>query len=124
MLIWGRSDQLVPLQVAHQARSLRPELPLVILDHSGHCPHDEVPQAFNAALLAWLKPRQLGWFAASLDHAMWFHRPMRADDWQLYDVSCVTYAGGRGLTVGHIYAPDGNHVSTFTQEVIIRPVRA
>ena len=56
LLIWGRSDQLVPLQVAHQARSLRPELPLVILDHSGHCPHDEVPQAFNAALLAWLKP--------------------------------------------------------------------
>ncbi len=56
LLIWGRSDQLVPLQVADQARRVRPELPLVVLDHSGHCPHDEVPGAFNAALLEWLKP--------------------------------------------------------------------
>jgi acyl-CoA thioesterase-2 len=62
-------------------------------------------------------------FTASLDHAMWFHRPMRSDGWQLYDVSCVTSSGGRSLTVGHIYTIAGDHVCTFTQEVIIRPVR-
>jgi pimeloyl-ACP methyl ester carboxylesterase len=54
LLVWGRRDQLVPLQVADQVRRLRPELPLVVLDHGGHCPHDEVPEAFNGALLAWL----------------------------------------------------------------------
>lgn len=56
LLIWGRRDQLVPLVVADQVRRVRPELPLVVLDHCGHCPHDEVPEAFNAALLGWLKP--------------------------------------------------------------------
>jgi len=55
LLIWGRRDQLVPVQVADQVRRLRPDLPLVLLDHSGHCPHDEVPEAFNGALLGWLE---------------------------------------------------------------------
>ena len=55
LLIWGRRDQLVPLQVADQVRRLRPDLPLVVLDASGHCPHDEVPEAFNGSLLAWLE---------------------------------------------------------------------
>jgi len=55
LLVWGRRDQLVPLQVADQVRRLRPELPLVVLDHGGHCPHDEMPEAFNGALLAWLE---------------------------------------------------------------------
>ena len=55
LLIWGRRDQLVPLQVADQVLRLRPDLPLVVLDASGHCPHDEVPEAFNGSLLAWLE---------------------------------------------------------------------
>ena len=54
LLIWGRRDQLVPVQVADQVLRVRPEVPLVVLDHSGHCPHDEVPEAFNGALLGWL----------------------------------------------------------------------
>lgn len=55
LLVWGRRDQLVPLQVADQVRRLQPELPLVVLDHGGHCPHDEMPEAFNGVLLTWLK---------------------------------------------------------------------
>ncbi|HSS11806.1 MAG TPA: acyl-CoA thioesterase II, partial [Acidimicrobiales bacterium] len=42
-------------------------------------------------------------FIASLDHAMWFHRPFRADDWLLYDQLSPTAAGGRGLATGTIY---------------------
>ena len=42
-------------QVADQVLRVRPDLPLVVLDHSGHCPHDEVPEAFNGALLGWLE---------------------------------------------------------------------
>ena len=72
----------------------------------------------------WFAEFKKSWFSASLDHAMWFHRPMRADTWQLFDCSCVTYAGGRGLTVGNVYALDGTHVCTFTQEAVVRPVRA
>ncbi|WP_396099558.1 alpha/beta fold hydrolase [Cyanobium sp. WAJ14-Wanaka] len=55
LLIWGRADQLVPIEVASQVEALRPQLPLVVLEHCGHCPHDEVPQAFNQALLQWLE---------------------------------------------------------------------
>jgi len=55
LLIWGGRDQLVPLRVAEQVRRLRTDLPLEVLPHCGHCPHDEDPAAFNAALLAWLR---------------------------------------------------------------------
>ena len=54
LLIWGRQDRLVPLDVARQCQRLRGELPLVVLEASGHCPHDERAPAFNAALLSWL----------------------------------------------------------------------
>jgi len=55
LLIWGRRDQLVPLRVADQARRQRPELPLTVLDHCGHCPHDEDAETFNRTLLSWLE---------------------------------------------------------------------
>lgn len=55
LLIWGSRDQLVPLRVAQQVQRLRPDLPVEVLAHCGHCPHDEAPQAFNAVLLSWLR---------------------------------------------------------------------
>ena len=54
LLVWGRQDRLVPLEVAQQVQRLRQDLPLVILEEAGHCPHDEVAGAFNALLLGWL----------------------------------------------------------------------
>jgi pimeloyl-ACP methyl ester carboxylesterase len=54
LLIWGGRDQLVPLRVADQARNHRPDLPLAVLEHCGHCPHDEDAEAFNHTLLNWL----------------------------------------------------------------------
>jgi len=54
LLIWGLDDRLVPARVAEQVRGLRPDLPLELLEGSGHCPHDEQPDAFNAVLLNWL----------------------------------------------------------------------
>lgn len=59
-------------------------------------------------------------FAASLDHTVWFHRPVRADAWHLYDVSCHGYTGGRGLATGHVFSADGVHVATIAQEVLLR----
>ncbi|MFM7314751.1 MAG: alpha/beta fold hydrolase [Cyanobium sp.] len=54
LLIWGRQDRLVPTTVARQCSQVRPDVPLVMLDHCGHCPHDEDPKAFHRALLGWL----------------------------------------------------------------------
>jgi acyl-CoA thioesterase-2 len=56
------------------------------------------------------------WVGASLDHAIWFHAPVRADAWHLYDVTCINYAGGRGLAIGRVFDQDGTHVATLSQE--------
>jgi acyl-CoA thioesterase-2 len=61
--------------------------------------------------------------AASLDHAMWFLRPFRADDWLLYDQTSPAAVGGRGLTHGRIFDRAGSLVATVVQEVLIRPRR-
>ncbi len=57
---------------------------------------------------------------ASLDHAMWFHRPARADEWHLYEWDCHGLTGARGMTVGNLFAADGSHVATIAQEVLLR----
>lgn len=62
-------------------------------------------------------------FTASLDHTIWFHRPLRADQWHLYDFTCHAYVGARGLSVGHVFAADGTHVATVAQEVLMRDPR-
>ena len=59
-------------------------------------------------------------FNASLDHAIWFHRPLRADRWHLHDMSCHNFVGGRGLAIGHIFSEDGAHAATLAQEVLVR----
>lgn len=56
----------------------------------------------------------------SLDHTVWFHRPMEADRWHLHDVSCHHFAGARGLAVGHVFDGDGRHTATYAQEVLLR----
>jgi acyl-CoA thioesterase-2 len=61
-----------------------------------------------------------GRFIASLDHSVWFHAPPRVDEWHLYDVSCLAYAGGRGLALGYTFSADGTHVATFAQEALVR----
>jgi acyl-CoA thioesterase-2 len=57
---------------------------------------------------------------ASLDHAMWFHRQFRADDWLLYVSSSSSASGGRGLASGQFFSRDGRLVASVTQEGMIR----
>ncbi len=57
---------------------------------------------------------------ASLDHAMWFHQPFRADEWFLYDQDSPRTAGGRGLARGEIYTHDGQLAVSVVQEGLIR----
>lgn len=61
--------------------------------------------------------------AASLDHALWFHRPFRADDWLLYAHDSPSASGGRGLSRGSVYTRDGILVASVAQEGLIRPKR-
>lgn len=57
---------------------------------------------------------------ASLDHAMWFHRPFRADDWLLYTQDSPNMSGGRGFNRGLVYQRDGTLVASVTQEGLLR----
>jgi len=91
--------------------------------------------ALNAALLAYasdfflmdmlfrLHPRRLGPGRAngfSLDHAIWFHRPVRFDTWHLHTQEAVALVGDRGLARGEIHDADGGCVASVAQEVLIR----
>ncbi|WP_370412930.1 acyl-CoA thioesterase [Streptomyces fradiae] len=60
---------------------------------------------------------------ASLDHAMWFHRPFRADEWLLYDQESPTASGGRGLGQARIYTQDGRLAISVIQEGVVRVPR-
>jgi acyl-CoA thioesterase II len=57
---------------------------------------------------------------ASLDHAVWFHRPFRVDDWLLYSMDSPSASGARGLALGRFYARDGALVASTAQEGLIR----
>ncbi|WP_405218353.1 acyl-CoA thioesterase [Agrococcus sp. Ld7] len=66
---------------------------------------------------AWTTP---GLKAASLDHALWWHRPARVDEWLLLELETSSSGGGRGLGHGYVYAADGTHVATVAQEGMVR----
>jgi acyl-CoA thioesterase II len=57
---------------------------------------------------------------ASIDHAMWFHRSVRVDDWLLYAMDSPSASGARGFTRGSIFARDGRLVASVSQEGLIR----
>jgi acyl-CoA thioesterase-2 len=57
---------------------------------------------------------------ASIDHAMWFHRSVRVDDWLLYAIDSPSASGARGFTRGSVFARDGQLVASAAQEGLIR----
>jgi acyl-CoA thioesterase-2 len=72
-------------------------------------------------------PFGIGWDSpgiqmASVDHAMWFHRPFRADEWLLYDQEAVSTSSARGMAHGSIFSSDGRLVVSVVQEGLTRIV--
>jgi acyl-CoA thioesterase II len=67
--------------------------------------------------LAWADE---GLVTASLDHAMWFHRPVVMDDWLLYAQEAISVEDGRGAAVGRFFTTDGTLVATVVQEGMLR----
>ena len=69
-----------------------------------------------------------GWsgttIGASLDHAVWFHRPVRADEWFLYDCVSPSASGSRGLASGRMFTEDGRHIASAVQEGLLRRIGA
>lgn len=65
-------------------------------------------------------PRELA-TAVSLDHAVWFHRPARVDEWMLYSAEPVVNHGARGLARGTLHTADGTLLASVAQEALLRP---
>lgn len=57
---------------------------------------------------------------ASLDHALWFHRPLRVEEWHWFEMSSHGLYGARGIATGDAFAADGTHVATLAQQVLLR----
>ena len=98
----------------------------------GSVPGDD--QLLHAALLAWLSDKTIADFAplahgrrwtdhgadsVSLDHAMWFLRPARADQWLLYRQDSPSTGGGRGMTRGELVTRAGTRAASIMQEVLL-----
>jgi acyl-CoA thioesterase-2 len=123
----------LPRYVNHQAGVLEQQ---VWLRARGPLPGDP---AIHRAVLAYLSDMTLldavlgahghsvfdtGLQVASLDHALWFHRPFRADDWLLYAQDSPNSCGARGLARGLLFSHDGRLVASVVQEGLLRPTPA
>ena len=88
--------------------------------HQGFLAYASDMSLLDTALL----PHGKGLFSnvqvASLDHAMWFHRPFRCDDWMLYSQESPAAFGARGFSRGMIFARDGTLIASVAQEGLIR----
>lgn len=104
--IWVRANGTVPDQRHIQAAVLAYLSDMTLLDTSlfahGHSVFDKHLQV------------------ASLDHAMWFHRPTKLDDWLLYTQDSPNASSARGFTRGSLFTPDGTLVASVAQEGLIR----
>jgi acyl-CoA thioesterase-2 len=119
-----------PLRTAPAESTPRPPTHRVWLRADGKLPDEPL---LHACLVAYasdltlldtiMLPHGLIWnegTQASLDHAMWFHRPFRADEWLLYDQRSPTASGARGLATGTIYTRDGALAVSVVQEGLLR----
>jgi acyl-CoA thioesterase-2 len=133
---WSK-DKAIDLRHVEGAIYIRPGRQLasrqsVWLKAIGTLPDDPL---VNAAVLAYcsdysllepvLRKHGLAWSdrrlrVASLDHAMWFHRPGRADDWILYTQSSPSASSGRGLSAARMFNSDGILLATVAQEGMVR----
>jgi acyl-CoA thioesterase II len=104
--VWIRATAKLPNEPAIHQCVLAYASDMLLLD-SALIPHGRT--VFEKTLMA-----------ASLDHALWFHRPFRADEWLLYAHDSPNLAGSRGFSRGLIFAGDGTLVASVAQEGLLR----
>lgn len=133
MALAARPIELRPVQVRNPLRPKASEpRRQVWLRAARALPDDD---ALHRMLLAYasdfsflttsLDPHAASWFqpdmqVASIDHAMWFHRPCRMDEWLLFDMESPTASGARGLVRGRFFDQRGRLVASAVQEGLIR----
>jgi acyl-CoA thioesterase-2 len=107
--VWLRAAERLPDEPAIHQCVLAYASDMMLLD-SALSPHGRT--AFEPSIMA-----------ASLDHALWFHRPFRADEWLLYAQDTPNLSGARGFSRGAVFAADGTLVASVAQEGLLRERR-
>lgn len=119
---WERDENLPPLQnVWLRANGVLPDDPVLhicVLTYASDMSLLDTTLLPHGASFA-----MGGIFMASLDHAMWFHRPFRSDEWLLYSQDTPSASNGRGLGRGLVFTHDGDLVASVMQEGVIRRMR-
>jgi acyl-CoA thioesterase II len=108
--VWMRADGVLPDDPAVHASVVAYCSDLMLLGTST-LPHRNLVPDDDA-----------GFMIASLDHAMWFHRRCRADEWLLYHCHSPSAAGARGFSRGEVFRPDGALCVSIAQEGLVRPL--
>jgi len=135
---WLASDRPIDIRHITEFDPIAPEkLPArlqVWVRADGHLPDSTLLHQCVAAfasdmtlLKAAALPHGIAWtdnayMVASLDHAIWFHRAFRADDWLLYDQQSPSAGGARSFSTGRMFSRDGRLVLSVVQEGLIRPI--
>ncbi|MHB1497521.1 MAG: acyl-CoA thioesterase [Acidimicrobiales bacterium] len=124
---WGRAPgQSSPATPAWSWMRVTEQLPDEAAAHAAALAYESdsgpawVVDALHEAIVSPGHP----WRPISLDHAMWFHRPFRADEWLLLSTSAASLRASRGLAVGQVWSPDGVLVASVSQEVLLRRPRS
>jgi len=136
---WLRRERAVETRYVTEIDLLAPQKQpprlLVWLKANGTLPVDPlthqcvVAYASDMSLLdTAMLPHAISWLddsqqVASLDHAMWFHRALRADEWLLYAQESPSAAGARAFSTGRVFSREGTLVASVVQEGLIRPKR-
>lgn len=128
-----RPIEMKPVFLEHYtSREKLPPMQQIWIRVTGPVPEDRATQSVVLAYLSDMTLLDTSTFAhgrilfdpdiqaASLDHAMWFHRPHRLDGWLLYSQDSPSASGARGFTRGLIYGEDGALVASVAQEGLIR----
>ena len=113
------------MRVVHDLTELRarPTEPLLDQCWLAYLSDDLATDTVRTAVRQALGEPDKEFHGVSLDHTIWFHRPMRADEWHLHDFTSHRVTGARGLAIGHVFEPTGVHVATVAQEVLLREPR-
>ncbi len=110
----------------------RPEQ-LVWMRANGSMPDDPVKHTclltyisdmtlLDTSIVPHISPYRDDMMNASLDHTMWFHRPMRADQWMLYAMDSPSASGARGFNRGQVFGRDGSLIASVAQEGLMRKI--
>jgi acyl-CoA thioesterase-2 len=113
----GKIDGQIDAQIDGKIESKDPALLQAVLAYAS-----DFGLASTAGLPHGVTFFQPGIQVASLDHSIWFHRPVRLDDWMLYAKDSPTAAGARGFNRGQIFTHDGILIATVAQESLIRQI--